>query len=186
MIFRLSQALSTRVKAGALETLPLHDNPLLDWSAHLFPVGRSRFILVCNTGSLLSAVVSGQGVTSVDRFRERAFDGIRVCLTALGYKSLARTVTPTDNEPVRFAKALNRSVSGSMNELVRCAESCMSGGDLTLPEVADRLNDILLSALATDGSHGYGKPREAFRAMSSGVGSNADHNATGDRLHGHE
>ena len=52
MIFRLSQPLNARVKAGALEALPLHENPLLDWSAHLFPVGRSNFILVSNTRSL--------------------------------------------------------------------------------------------------------------------------------------
>src|SRR6188768_2628819 len=113
MIFRLSQALNARAKAGPLESLPLHENPLLDWSAHLFPVGRSNFILISNTGSLLSAVMSGQGVTSVDHFRERAFDGIRVCLTALGYESHARTNRPADGGPVRFAKALNRSVSGS-------------------------------------------------------------------------
>ena len=186
MIFRLSQALNAKVKAGVLEALPIHDNPLLDWSAHLFPVGRSNFILLTNTVSLLSAVVSGQGVTSVDRFRERAFDGIRACLTALGYESLTRTVFTADSGPVRFAKALNRSVSGSMNELVKCAEFCMSDGELTLPEVADRLNDTLLSALAAGGSHGYGKPREAFRVLAAGAGSNADHNATGDHHHGLE
>ena len=33
------------------------------------------------------------------------------------------------------------------------------------PKSADRLNDTLLSALAAGGSHGYGKPREAFRVM---------------------
>ncbi len=172
MIFRLSQVMNARVNAGVLEALPLHANPLLDWSTDIVPVGRSRFILLSNTASLLSVLVSGQGVRNVKSFWDRAFDGIRACLTALGYESLAHTVTPGDNGPVRFAKALNRSVSGSMNELVRCAEVCMSEGELTLPEVGDRLNDTLLSALAAGGSHGYGKPREAFRALMSGAGSN--------------
>jgi hypothetical protein len=135
---------------------------------------------------LLSAVVPGQGVTSVDRFRERAFDGIRACLTALGYEPLTRTVVPADSGSVRFAKALNRSVSGSMNELVKCTESYMNEGDLTLPEVADRLNEMLLSALAAGGSHGYGKPREAFRVMAAGVGSNAVRSEAGERHHGLE
>lgn len=186
MIFRLSHALNSRVQAGALETLPLHENSLLDWSAHLFPVGRSRFILLSNTVSLLSAVVSGQGVTSGDRFREWAFDGIRACLTAHGYDSLTRTVIPTNSGPVRFAKALNRSVSGSMNELVKCAESFMSDGDLTALEIGHWLNDTLLSALAAGGSHGYGKPREAFGVMAGGVVPNAARSQTGDRHHGHE
>jgi hypothetical protein len=186
MIFRLSQALNVRVKAGTLGALPLHENTLLDWSAHLFPVGRSRFILLSNTASLLSAVVSGEGVTGATSFRGRALDGIRACLTALGYESLCRTVVSDDGGPVRFAKALNRSVSGSMNELVRCAECCMSEGELTLPEVGRRLNDTLLSALARDESHGYGKPSEAFRVMVGGGGSDAALSETGDRLHGHE
>jgi hypothetical protein len=186
MIFRLSQALNARVKAGTLEALPLHENPLFDWSAHLFPVGRSRFILLSNTVSLLSVVLPGLGVTGVKSFRDRAFDGILTCLTTLGYESISRTLIPADNGPVRFAKALNRSVSGSMNELVRCAGFCMSDGELTLSEVGDRLNDTLLSALAAGGSHGYGKPREAFRALMSGAGSNAELRPTGDRRRGLE
>ncbi|QJX01184.1 DUF6933 domain-containing protein [Frigoriglobus tundricola] len=186
MIFRLSQVLNAKVKAGALEALPLHENPLLDWSAHSFPVGRSNFILVSNTGSLLSAVVSGKAVTNVTSFRERAFGGIRECLTALGHESLTRTLLADDNGPVRFAKTLNRSVSGSMNELVKIAEFCIREGELTLPEVGDRLNDTLLSALAAGGSHGYGKPREAFRVMVGGSVPSAPRSEAGDRHLGHE
>ena len=185
MIFRLTQALNARVKVGALEALPRHENPLLDWSAHLFPVGRSIFILVSNTASLLSAVVSGKGVTNVTSFRDRAFDGIRACLTALGHESLTRTLV-ADDGPVRFAKVLNRSVSGSMNELVKCAEFCMSEGELTLSEVGDRLNDTLLSALAAGGSHGYGKPREAFRVMVGGAMPHVPRSEVAGRHHGHE
>jgi hypothetical protein len=186
MIFRLTQTLNARIDAGRLEALPLHESPLLDWSAHLFPVGRKRFILLSNTASLLSAVVPGRGVTSEDGFRGRAFGGIRACLTALGYEPLSRTVIPGDSGPVRFAKALNRSVSGSMNELVRQADLWLGEGALTLPEVGHRLNDTLLSALAAGRSHGYGKPREAFRVMAGEAGSNADPRQTGDRRHGHE
>ncbi len=48
MIFRRSQALNVRIKAGALPPR----NPLLDWSAHLFPVGGSNFILLSNGGRI--------------------------------------------------------------------------------------------------------------------------------------
>lgn len=185
MIIRLSQALNARVKAGPLEALPLHENPLLDWSAHLFPVGRSRFVLLSNTASLLSAVVAGTGVAGVTSFRDRAFAGIRACLTALGHEPLTQMLFPDDG-PVRFAKALNRSVSGSMNELVKCAEFCMSDGGLTLSEVGDRLNDTLLSALAAGGSHGYGKPGQAFRVLMGKTGSTAERSPTGKPEHGHE
>jgi hypothetical protein len=46
MIFRLSEKLKARIKAGALANLPLDDNPFADWSAGLFLVGRSPYILL--------------------------------------------------------------------------------------------------------------------------------------------
>ena len=165
MIFRLTRALSAGVRAGELEALPLHVNPLFDWSAHLFLVGRSRFILVSNTASLLSAVASCRGVTGRARFCELALDAARRCVESHGVG-----FAPEDGGSVRFAKALSRSVSGSMGELARQAEPWLSEGELTLPEVGRRLNDTLLSALAAGGSHGYGKPREAFRALVAGAG----------------
>ena len=186
MIFRLSQALSARVKAGPLGELSLHENPALDWSARLFPVGRSRFVLVSNTGSLLSAVVSSRGVTTVTSFRDRAEAGIRACLAGLGYEPLTRIVFPDDNGPVRYAKALNRTVSGSVGELVKCAGFYLGDGKLSLPEVGDRLNDTLLSALAAGGSHGYGKPREAFRVLVGGVVPHVPRGEGRDRDHAHE
>ena len=33
MIFRLSQKLCTKIKAGKLSEIPLDDNPFADWSA---------------------------------------------------------------------------------------------------------------------------------------------------------
>ncbi len=35
MIFRLSQKLNSKVKAGCLSVLPLEDKSFSDWSAHL-------------------------------------------------------------------------------------------------------------------------------------------------------
>ena len=49
MIFRLSQKLKTKIKAGTLPALPLDENPFADWSAGLFLVGRRQHILVSNT-----------------------------------------------------------------------------------------------------------------------------------------
>lgn len=72
-----------------------------------------------------------------------------------------------------------------MNELVKCAGFCMGDDEMTLPEVGDRLNDTLLSALAAGGSHGYGKPGEAFRIMVGGSIPHSSRNVVGDR-HGHE
>jgi GNAT superfamily N-acetyltransferase len=77
MIFRLSQKLSTKIKAGTLRTLPLDENPFADWSAHLFVADRTQYILLSNTKSLYSTVMYGKGITNGGHFIERALSNIR-------------------------------------------------------------------------------------------------------------
>ena len=71
---------------------------------------------------------------------------------------------------VQFSKALNRSVTGSMNELIACATLWLIDGDMSLFEVGFRLNDLLLSTLGGGVRGEYGKPREAFQAMVEDAG----------------
>jgi hypothetical protein len=54
MIFRLSRKLNAKIKTGPLRELPLHENPLADWSAALFVAGHTQHILLSNTKSLYS------------------------------------------------------------------------------------------------------------------------------------
>ena len=75
-----------------------------------------------------------------------------------------RFISPS-SATVRFAKALNRSVTGSMNELTRFAEYWLTNEEISPHDVSFRLNDVLLSAIAPTKSDVYGKPREAFKAM---------------------
>ena len=70
-----------------------------------------------------------------------------------------------ETESVTFAKALNRSVIGSINELVMVAEIHLIEGEMAPHEVGFKLNDFLLSAIAAEGDYGYGKPKEAFRRL---------------------
>jgi hypothetical protein len=141
----------------------------------LFLVGRSPYILLCNTKSLYSTVLPGKGVTSARIFIERALSGIRECLQADGHEGVyERHIAPVVGS-VRFARALNRSVTESMNELVQHAAAWLAEDDLSSQDVSVRLNDILLSVLARSTAMPYGKPREAFRELSlpSAVGQEA-------------
>ena len=72
MIFRLSQKLCTKIKAGKLSETPLDENPFADWSAHLFVADRTQYIIVSNTKSLYSTVLFAKGITDDSRFIERA------------------------------------------------------------------------------------------------------------------
>jgi len=168
MIFRLSQKLNAKINAGALRALPLDENPLADWSAHLFVAGRTQYLLVSNTRSLYSTVMYGRGVTTDSHFIERALGGIREFMEADGQAFAYRRFIVPATASVRFAKALDRSVTGSMNDLIKHATYWLAEGDQSPFDVGLRLNDIPMSALASSGSS-YGKPREAFRALAGGI-----------------
>ena len=128
MLFRLSQKLNARVKAGKLEPTPLAENPYVDWSCHVFNVSRTQYIIFCNTDSLLSCLALRKGVTSEQSLINRALETIGPFLTELGHESIfAEHIAPSAKQS-RFAKALNRSVTGSMNELLLHAQYDLDAG----------------------------------------------------------
>lgn len=173
MIFRLSQKLNHKIKVGTLGMLPLDENPLADWSAHLFEATRKQYILLSNTKLLFSTVLPGKGITNTSRFIEDALSGIRELMKAESQEFAHERFIAPVSEPVRFAKALDRSVTGSMNDLINNAAFWLTEADLSPPEVAIKLNDILLSALGRSKSCPYGKPRESFSALRKGTDWNA-------------
>ena len=110
MIFRLSQKLNTKIKAGPLPTLPSDDSPYADWSAQLFLVNRTQYILLSNMKSLYSIVMFGKGITNDSHFIERALSNIREFMEANGQSFICyRLIAPTSGT-VLFVKALNRVV----------------------------------------------------------------------------
>ena len=169
MILRLSQKLCTKIKAGALPTMPLDENPFADWSAHLFLVDRTQYILLSNTKSLYSTVITGQGISNDSRFIERALNSIREFMERDGQAAIYDRCIAPDSGTVHFAKALNRTVTSSMNELVRFATDLLIEDELSPHDVGFRLNNFLLSAIAIYKADKYGTPSEAFQVMVSGA-----------------
>jgi len=168
MIFRLSQKLATKIKAGTLPALPLDDNPFADWSAQLFVADRAQYIILTSTKSLYSTGMFGKGITSDSSFIERALSSLREFMEADGLAFVYHRFIVPATGSVRFAKPLNRSVTGSMNDMIKHATYWLAEGDVSPFDVGFRLNEIPMSALGSSGSQ-YGKPREAFRALAGGV-----------------
>jgi len=164
MIFRLSQKLNAKLKGGSLSTLPLDDNPFADWSAHLFIAGRVQYILLSNTRALYSVVMFGKGITYDGQFIERALSSIREFMEADGLEFVYHRFIIPATDSVRFAKALDRSVTGSMNDLTKHATFLLADGDASPFEVGFRLNEIPMSALTSGGSP-YGIPQKVFKEL---------------------
>lgn len=159
MIFRLSQKLNARIKAGNLIARPLNKNPYADWSATAFVADRTQYILLCNTKSPYSTVMYARGINDDHRFIERAMDSIREYMEADGQEFVYRQFIASATGAVGFAKALDRSITGSVNDLVYHAKGWLVETQLSPFDVGFKLNDIPFSSLK------YVRPRETFKAL---------------------
>ena len=175
MILRLSQKLNTKIKAGKLSGMPLDENPYADWSCHLFTADRTQYIILSNTASLYSCVMYGKGITNDSRFIERALNAIREFMEDDGQQFAYRKFIVPARGTVTFAKALNRSVTGSMNDHVQATKFYLAD-DMSPHEIGFRLNETPLSALTNADGRKYANPREVFKRLANQIGEAA----TGD------
>lgn len=159
---RVSGKLGEKIGHKPDQEIPMHENPYLDWSGHLFRAPRKEYILLTNTASLYSIIMQGKGITNEDEFIKRAVQLLEDHLEEDGYELIfTRIIAPALGEYV-FCKALNRSVIGSMNDLVKNAESHLDKRGLSPVETAMKLNDMPFSAID------YQKPKEAFQQLEAG------------------
>jgi hypothetical protein len=190
VIFRLSQKLAMKLKEGNLPVVPLDENPYADWSAHLFTVARTQYIIVANTKSFYSVVFYGKGITDYSEFISRALSALREFMEDDGQSFVYQRLIAPTSESIQCAKALDRSVTGSINELVKCATYYLEDGETSPFEVGFKLNDVLLSALGSSKSDPYGKPKEAFKMLGASQdgplpsSANSDSGNCSDSSHG--
>ena len=165
MIFRLSQKLNAKIKAGPLSASPLDENIYADWSARIFTANRTQYILLSNTSSLYSVVMVGLGITRNTLFIARAVDSIRELMSYDGLGESYMNFLVPATASVRFCKPLNKSVNGSMNELEATAKHHLRTGKSSLFDVGLMLNGTLLSAIGSADTGGYATPRQAFERL---------------------
>jgi len=167
MIFRISQKLNRKLKGGALPARPLDADPYADWSAHLFCVARTQYVIVCNTQSLYSVVMFGSGITCDHLFVSRTMDVLREFMIYDGLEFLYHRSMVPAWATVGLAKAWNPAVTGSINDLIVHATAWLKEGELSPFDVGFKLNEIPFTRLARFGHDGYGRPRDAFKAMTA-------------------
>ena len=108
----------------------------------------------------------GRGIRSDAAFARQAVDAIRESLDYDGQIIAFEQFIAPEASSVSFSKALNCSVTDSMNDLIQQAIIWIECGGISLHEVSRKLNGVLLSALGTGGtSRSYGTPEEAFGGL---------------------
>jgi len=120
--------------------------------------------MVTHTATLYTVVMFGRGITDDGAFIERAMANIREVMEedSLGLVYM-NFVAPT-SASVRFAKALNRSVTTSMNGFEVAAKVYLARGDVAPFDVGFRLNETPMTAIAPEGTSDS-TPRDAIRRL---------------------
>lgn len=177
MILRLSQKINTKIKAGPLTEMPLKDNPYADWSSHLFIANRTQHIIVTNTKSLYSFLMLGKGITNEKKFIDSVLSNKQEFMTDNGQAFAFHRFIEPESGSVGFSKALNRRVTGTMNELINEAIMRLEDFQMSIRETEYYLNTIPFKLLADYGSFGFGEPIEAFKQLG---GFKDSSNSTGD------
>lgn len=167
MIIRLSQRLHKKIKVAPLVAAPLDENPYADWTARVFTVERSQYILMSHTTSMYSVLMPGRGITNGDQFTRRALATLREFMIEDDLESIHTNFVAPASESIQFSKALNRSVTGSMNELELVATHLLSEVETSPYKAGLHLNNILLSMIAKPENERYDRPRTVFLTLTT-------------------
>lgn len=160
MIFRITQKPGKKIGIQPTQSMLLSSNPYADWSAHLFTADRVQYIMLTNTAALYSILTYGKGITNESRFIKAALSSMKLFFGLDENESVFERYIAHENLNVYFSKSINRSVTGSMNDLVSGAKYYLTGGEEESPyEVSVRLNEMPMSYL------GYDNPRKTFKNL---------------------
>ncbi len=159
MILRLAHNLAKKIKETDLPVLPSDPNPYADWAARLFAADRSQYILITNSVSLYSVVIYGRGVADGNALIDKMMDMLRDVMDADGNRLLYEKQIAPQHASVSFSKAVARSVTGSMNDLVIQAKAHLVRNEISSYDLSFRLNEVPMAYL----NHRH--PRDAFQSM---------------------
>jgi len=161
MIIRLTRKLAKKIDSlDAMNNLLLAKNPYLDWSANLFRSERVQYIIITNTVSLYSMIMYGRGITDHSNFIKGVQSTFRLFMEAYDDEFLYRRFIVSDESPMMFAKSLNRSVTGLMNDLIDQAKFHLKHEELSPFNASFKLNESPMSYL------NYENPKTAFYSIS--------------------
>ncbi|MCX6831038.1 MAG: hypothetical protein NT028_02765 [candidate division Zixibacteria bacterium] len=159
MIFRVTQKLAKKIKVVPTTSFQPHDNPFLDWTAHLFMVSRRQCIMLTNSRCLYSIVLTGKGITSEKSFVEQGLKDLRDYMVLDGTAYIFDVNLEPQVDSVTFCKAGDRRVLGSMNDFIYQTKRYLLEMGLPVPLVNMRLNEMPMSMLE------YRHPKMALLAF---------------------
>jgi len=162
MIVRVTGSFAKQIGVTVTATLPLCENPVADWTCRVFSLREGEpVLLVANTTTLYSMLIPAVGLERLEQFQ----GGLNICLErrllADGFEAIIDRRLGPEIKTISLAKSLNRSVTGSMNDMVRLATFMLTEEGRTFEQATVKLNETPFGALD------YAHPRKRFAELAS-------------------
>jgi hypothetical protein len=159
MIIHTTEKLRKKLKLQKLEKAISRQDPFLHWYATLFRIGGVQYILTTHEFSLLSFVFEGKGIVSPAEYMRWMLCKLPIYLKFVGCEHIFdRVIAPGAQESV-FVKTDNRSVLGSMNDMIYHCQVMAEYKKHSIAEMTAELNEVPMGALK------YALPKEVFKEM---------------------
>jgi hypothetical protein len=143
MILRISKKLADKLK---IKSLPENENdvpPLDEWYGHLFTAVKTQYIIFTNAFSLYSVIFPGKGLTNTKSLLEAA----KFFLDESQKKDGTEKFIIKNIEYIDICKTNNRSILGSINDMIALSKLYLTEDRLTIIEILDILNQTPYSYL---------------------------------------
>lgn len=166
MIIRVTGKLAKRLKIDPMDTLPLGANPAADWTCRVFELYEGEsLMLITNTASLYSFLAPANGLETKEQFGNGLVRYLERQMLSDNFSDVFRLHLKSEVYEMLLTKALNRSVTGSMTDMIALARHILIEGGNSLEETSVLLNRTPFKAI------GYYHPREQFAALTRQSGS---------------
>jgi hypothetical protein len=127
-----------------------YPNSLSCWYGNLFAAPRQRFVAAMESTTLVTVIFAAKGLTSPERIADALRATVAGYFSRRGWASLLGNRIAFDNHTPRFWAAADRTMLGSLVEMVRLASFDIEELTDDLEDVMDRTNDAPMSAIGMD------------------------------------
>lgn len=154
--------LAKQIGVSSLTTVPAVENPFTDWTCRVFTVEeRELLMLITNTASLYSLLAPANGLETIEQFDFGLIRYLERHMLRDGFETIFTKHIVPELETMTFSKTLNRSVTGSMTDMIKLAGHILVEDGDTLERVAGKLNETPFGALD------YEHPRDQFGKLAN-------------------
>lgn len=159
MVIHITEKMNKKIKCGTAGIAETEVGAHLRWYANVFTARRAQYIVTTNAASLFSIVSYGRGVTDVNSYLKQFAGSLGEYLIALDMRMIFERVIMPNTGSVTFCKTADRSVLGSMNDMVNMSKIMIDMKDASPWDLTDAINETPFGALK------YGIPKEVFKDM---------------------